>query len=82
MLYMMWYIFDIDSRGSYSRVLRCRERTTDYEYVAKVVHVEGDFMLRGKVWQETEFLRELTHPRIVRLEDSFDNRGRVILVLE
>ena len=48
MLYMMWYIFDIDPRGSYSRVLRCRERTTDYEYVAKVVHVEGDSMLRGK----------------------------------
>ena len=51
MLYMMWYISDIDPRGSYSRVLRCRERTTDYEYVAKVVHVEGDSMLRGKAWQ-------------------------------
>ena len=82
MSYMMWYIFDIDPRGSYSRVLRCRERTTDYEYVAKVVNVERDSMLRGKAWQETDLLRELTHPRIVRLEDSFDNRGKVILVLE
>ncbi len=68
--------------GSYSQVLKCRERTTDYEYVAKLVQVEGSPVLRGKVWQETDLLRELVHPRIVRLEDSFDNKTKVILVME
>ncbi len=63
-------------------MLKCRERTTDYEYVAKLVQVEGSPVLRGKVWQETDLLRELVHPRIVRLEDSFDNKTKVILVME
>ena len=69
-------------RGSYSTVVKCREKTTNYEFVAKIVEVEGDAVLRGKVWQETDLLRELSHARIIHLEDSFDNKSRIFLVTE
>jgi len=70
------------NRGSYSNVVRCRDKTTNREYAAKIVDVEGDAGRRGKVWQEMDLLRELSHSRVVRLEDSFDNKSRIVLVME
>ncbi len=45
--------------------------------------IEGcDEDARDKALGELEMLRELTHPRLVTLEDSFDNENRIILVME
>lgn len=69
-------------RGSYSTVFKCRTKVTDYEYAAKVVEVTTNSGLQKRAYQEAELLRELSHPCIVHLEDSFDNETKIILVME
>ena len=63
-------------------VVKCREKTTDQVFVGKVMQVGESEELREKALQELEILRGLVHPRLVSLEDSFDNKDRIIAVLE
>ena len=63
-------------------MVKCKEKMTDYMFAAKIVEVTENGGLQERVFQEVELLRELIHPRIVHLEDSFDNKSRIILVME
>ena len=64
-------------------MLKCREKTTDYVYAAKVLSEQlGGATWRQRALKELEVLRELAHPRVVTLEDSFDNEDRILLVTE
>ena len=51
-------------------------------YAAKIFSVENNLDLRGEALQELEIMRELTHPRIVTLEDAFDNEDKIVLIQE
>ena len=55
---------------------------TDYAYAAKIVAVSVGDGLEDRVRQEADLLRELNHPRVVQLADSFDNSRRFVLVME
>ena len=65
-------------RGSYGVVYECTEKSTDRLYAAKYVS-EKD---RHLAIFEYEFLKKLNHPRIINLEDVFDIKTHIVLILE
>ena len=60
---------------------QCTEKTTDRVFAAKLIPLTS-LEEKTRAMHEFEMLRQLTHPRIVSLEDAFDNSTHVILVME
>ncbi len=68
-------------RGTYSTVLRCRERKTDRVYVAKHMTAMSTDE-REKALVEYDIHHTLTHPRLVAMEDAFFSDAHITLVME
>ena len=66
------------SRGTFAVVKQCTERTTDRLFAAKLIPA----VEKAAAMLEFQMHRQLTHPRIVSLEDAFDNEQHTILVME
>ena len=62
-------------------MVKCRERTTDRLYAAKLLSCEGAG-LRGRALTEYHMHHSLTHPQIVRVEDAFIDESHLTLVME
>ena len=65
-------------------MIKCHEKSTDCPYAAKVLAVSGSEgeELRQRAGRELDILRELVHPRVITLVDAFDNKNKIILVME
>ena len=62
--------------------MKCKERSTDYVYAAKILSVKDNLDLRGEVLKELMIMRELMHPQIVALENALDNEDKIVLIQE
>ena len=69
--------------GSYGKVLLARNRRTKEQVAIKEIQVANlTPEARDKAMQEVELLRSLDHPNIVRLRDSFHEKGVLHIVME
>ena len=68
-------------RGNFAVVRECVEWTTNRTYAAKLTpasHEED----RKRAMVEYDILRQLNHPRVIRLEDAFDCGSHIALIME
>ena len=75
-------LYSVFTKGKFSTVMKCKERSTDYVYAANIFSVEDNLDLRGEVLKELVIMRELTHPQIVALENALDNEDKIVLIQE
>ena len=68
-------------RGEFGEFYDCQEVTTDRKFVAKVVTTETAEQ-KARAIQEFEMHRQLSHPRIAKLEDAFSSEQQFLLVME
>ena len=62
-------------------VRQCTEKTTDRQFAAKLIPFSSPESHDLATW-EFEIHHQLVHPRIVALEDAFESKKQIILVLE
>ena len=75
-------LYSVITKGKFSTVMKCQERSTGYVYAANIFSVEDNLDLRGEVLKELVIMRELMHPQIVALEDALDNEDKIVLIQE
>ena len=68
-------------RGEFGDLYKCQETMTNREYVVKVITTETEEQ-KTRAMQEFEMHRQLSHPRVTKLEDAFTNEQQFLLVLE
>jgi serine/threonine protein kinase len=68
-------------RGEFGDLCKCQEVTTDREFVTKVITTETAEQ-KTRAMQEFEMHRQLSHPRVTKLEDAFSNDNQLLLVME
>ena len=69
--------------GSYGKVLLAKNRRTNEQVAIKEIQIANlTPEARDKAMQEVELLRSLDHPNIVRLRDSFHDKGVLHIVME
>ena len=70
-------------KGSYGNVYLCRDEITKEHVTLKKIQVKNDPQARKNVQSEATLLRELRHPSIISLIDSFfSDDGDFCLILE
>ncbi|XP_023215319.1 calcium/calmodulin-dependent protein kinase type II delta chain-like, partial [Centruroides sculpturatus] len=71
------------SRGAFSIVRRCVQKSTGLEFAAKIINTKKlssrDFQ---KLEREARICRKLNHPNIVRLHDSIQEEGSHYLIFD
>ena len=67
--------------GEFGDLYKCQEVTTDREFVTKVITTETAEQ-KTRAMQEFEMHRQLSHPRVTKLEDAFSNDNQFLLVME
>ena len=69
------------SRGTFAVVRKCTETSTNRQFAAKMIPcafpAHHDLATR-----EFEIHHQLAHPRILSLEDAFESKEHITLVLE
>ena len=68
-------------RGNFAVVRECVEWTTNRTYAAKLTPASHE-KDRQRAMVEYEILRQLNHPRVIRLEDAFDCGSHIALIME
>lgn len=73
--------------GQFAVVRRCRHRSTGVEYAAKFIKKRRSKssrrgVTREDIEREVNILKEIQHPNIITLNEVFENKGEVILILE
>ncbi|XP_040199018.1 death-associated protein kinase 2 [Rana temporaria] len=73
--------------GQFAIVKRCREKKTGIEYAAKFIkkrqsRVSRRGVTREEIEREVNILRGIQHPNIVTLQDVYENKTDVVLILE
>ena len=68
-------------RGEFGELYRCQEVTTDREFIAKVITTETEEQ-KTRAMHEFEMHRQLSHPRVTKLEDAFATDNQFLLVME
>lgn len=69
------------SRGTFAVVRQCIETSTDRQFAAKIISCAFPAH-RDLATREFEIHCRLAHPRIVSLEDAFESKEHITLVLE
>lgn len=75
------------SSGQFAVVRRCRHRSTGVEYAAKFIKKRRSKssrrgVTREDIEREVNILKEIHHPNIITLNEVFENKAEVILILE
>ncbi len=73
--------------GQFAVVRRCRHRSTGAEYAAKFIKKRRSKssrrgVTREDIEREVNILKEIQHPNIITLNEVFENKAEVILILE
>lgn len=73
--------------GQFAVVRRCRHRSTGVEYAAKFIKKRRSKssrrgVTREDIEREVNILKEIQHPNIITLNEVFENKAEVILILE
>lgn len=73
--------------GQFAVVRRCRHRSTGVEYAAKFIKKRRSKasrrgVSREDIEREVNILKEIQHPNIITLNEVFENKAEVILILE
>ncbi|XP_077325768.1 death-associated protein kinase 2 isoform X1 [Lithobates pipiens] len=73
--------------GQFAIVKRCREKKTSIEYAAKFIkkrqsQISRRGVTREEIEREVNILRGIQHPNIVTLQDVYENKTDVVLILE
>lgn len=79
------YRFDeIIGRGGYAQVYKVFSLKYQIEFVAKVmkINVQPKLNIIDAFYRETEMLRHLDHPNIIRLYDTFNFQDYFFMILE
>ncbi|GAA49621.1 twitchin, partial [Clonorchis sinensis] len=67
--------------GAFGVVHRCREKSTGNFYACKFVEVNTP-QDRQVVHNEIEVMKELHHPKLIRLHEAFEDKNEMALVME
>lgn len=75
------------SSGQFAIVRKCKEKRTGVEYAAKFIKKRRlsssrRGVSREEIEREVNILREIQHSNIITLNDIFENKTDVILILE
>ncbi|NP_001120114.1 death-associated protein kinase 2 [Xenopus tropicalis] len=73
--------------GQFAIVKRCRERKTGVEYAAKFIKKRQSpasrrGVIRGEIEREVDILKDIQHQNIITLQDVYENKTDVVLILE
>ena len=68
-------------RGEFGDLYKCQEVTTNREFISKVITTKTAEQ-KTRAMQEFEMHRQLSHPRVTKLEDAFSNDNQLLLVME
>ncbi|KAM5172372.1 death-associated protein kinase 2 isoform 1-T1 [Mantella aurantiaca] len=73
--------------GQFAIVKRCREKKTGTEYAAKFIkkrqsRASRRGVTREEIEREVNILRDVQHPNVITLQDVYENKTDVVLVLE
>ncbi|XP_072258166.1 death-associated protein kinase 2 [Pyxicephalus adspersus] len=83
----LYVISDELGSGQFAIVKRCREKKTGTEYAAKFIkkrqsRASRRGVTREEIEREVNILREIQHPNIITLQDVYENKTDVVLILE
>ena len=69
--------------GSYGKVFLARSKRNNQQYAIKEISIGNLSQAeKDKAIQEVNLLKSLKHPHIVRLENSFQEKGILYIVME
>uniref|UniRef100_H2N2S0 non-specific serine/threonine protein kinase n=1 Tax=Oryzias latipes TaxID=8090 RepID=H2N2S0_ORYLA len=73
--------------GQFAVVRRCRHRSSGADYAAKFIKKRRSKssrrgVSREDIEREVNILKEIQHPNIITLQEVFENKAEVILILE
>ncbi|XP_056428852.1 death-associated protein kinase 2 isoform X1 [Hyla sarda] len=83
----LYIIADELGSGQFAIVKRCKERKTGIDYAAKFIkkrqsRASRRGVTREEIEREVNILRETQHPNIITLQDVYENKTDVVLILE
>ncbi|XP_040269578.1 death-associated protein kinase 2-like [Bufo bufo] len=83
----LYIIADELGSGQFAIVKRCREKKTGVDYAAKFIkkrqsRASRRGVTREEIEREVNILRDVQHPNIVTLQDVYENKTDVVLILE
>ncbi|XP_069836634.1 death-associated protein kinase 2 isoform X1 [Dendropsophus ebraccatus] len=83
----LYIIADELGSGQFAIVKRCKERKTGIDYAAKFIkkrqsRASRRGVTREEIEREVNILREIQHPNIITLQDVYENKTDVVLILE
>lgn len=74
------YLF-INYSGAFGVVHRCREKSTGNFYAVKFVDVPTP-QDKQTVHNEIEVMKELHHPKLIKLHEAFEDKNETAMVME
>ncbi|KAG4074962.1 hypothetical protein HA402_014541 [Bradysia odoriphaga] len=74
--------YEILGEGAFGTVRRCIDKGTREEFAVKIIEKTMEKVDLENVLYEAEICRKLQHPNIVRLLETFDERGQLYLVFD
>ncbi|XP_063782619.1 death-associated protein kinase 2 isoform X1 [Pseudophryne corroboree] len=83
----LYVIADELGSGQFAIVKRCREKKTGVDYAAKFIkkrqsRTSRRGVTREEIEREVNILRDIQHPNIITLQDVYENKTDVVLILE
>lgn len=83
----LYIIADELGSGQFAIVKRCREKKTGINYAAKFIkkrqsRASRRGVTREEIEREVYILRDIQHPNIITLQDVYENKTDVVLILE
>ncbi|XP_073508797.1 death-associated protein kinase 2 isoform X2 [Phyllobates terribilis] len=83
----LYIIADELGSGQFAIVKRCKEKKTGIDYAAKFIkkrqsRASRRGVTREEIEREVDILRDIQHPNIITLQDVYENKTDVVLILE
>ncbi|KAG9489665.1 death-associated protein kinase 2 isoform X2 [Eleutherodactylus coqui] len=83
----LYAIADELGSGQFAIVKKCKEKKTGTDYAAKFIkkrqsRASRRGVTREEIEREVNILRDIQHPNIITLQDVYENKTDVVLILE
>ncbi|KAM4747070.1 death-associated protein kinase 2 [Rhinophrynus dorsalis] len=83
----LYNISDELGSGQFAIVKKCREKRTGVDYAAKFIkkrqsRASRRGVTREEIEREVNILQDIQHPNIITLQDVYENKTDVVLILE
>ncbi|KAM3927503.1 death-associated protein kinase 2 isoform 2-T3 [Leptodactylus fuscus] len=83
----LYIIADELGSGQFAIVKRCKEKKSGVDYAAKFIkkrqsRASRRGVTREEIEREVDILRDIQHPNIITLQDVYENKTDVVLILE